>query len=862
MNRRKLLRKYQAGGVIPSFQNGAAFSQPFQVQRVPNPIIFDSSSTTQAVGARDRSKQVAISEANLNNAERRLNWAKDVDERDFLYKRLDAVQSQLQLGMDSLTNLDMNIPDQMKLSTEIRGQLETLQKESATLLLDSSLNPQERAARLNENVSKAKSIMSNPEYVKHIQNNTIAKKFYDHIAEASSDDKSLLDFDAVNFNMDLVKQLQDGKIGRDTFFKKVKKFAIDINTADTIEKDIYKLMTDAITKAPKNWEEYSGNDDAIIFLEKMQIGSLQDQATALKEYLMSQEIWKKKQEASGRFTNAEGLIDEAKVQDFAERTVRFYRTQYGLPDEAVNKNTDIKVTNRSAAAIKAENGTVGGTSGATTGNSVEERRVAGIAEGLQNRGYTVLDPYIIDKDDSPTEIINLINTPDEQLVNEFGKVDQKLVKKKQIYKDAIKKTSELTPAEQEKARSPMFQSPSTVSTTKTPNLGDETLNTVNASVGGTSGQSKKTTAEITGLDDNGNIVQLDESVTSKYAEATSGPPPVIDDIVIPTDFFNMIDQTESRGDYSALYNFENREGGAFADVDITDMTISELKEFTKPDGPYGRKTLETLRKQNPNRDVTATPLGRYQIVGTKLKEVQKEMNIPDSAKFTPELQDKMAAYIFQKRLKSADTLSGKRRALRNEWEGFDNIPDQLLNAMIQKYELGLDRSKTTPPPVVPNEIQKIEMQIRELVNNNIYNDDIADQISKLEGQIDLIKKEENKAKLIAKKIESIKDGDRMEIDLGTSVYDPRAVTPLSKSKLEVQKSTIGNLYRVYNNNKIIAENLNNNQLYDYLSSISGKPLTQLKKIDGTKIKDDKGVVKPVANNTIDKKPARVGMFNN
>ena len=96
---------------------------------------------------------------------------------------------------------------------------------------------------------------------------------------------------------------------------------------------------------------------------------------------------------------------------------------------------------------------------------------------------------------------------------------------------------------------------------------------------------------------------------------------------------------ESGGDYNALFGYQNREGGRFANTRLTDMTIEDVMRFTDPRGPYA----EYVRGQVGR---TATPVGAYQVVGTTLRDAVDALGLDPSTQFTPETQDRIGEWIF------------------------------------------------------------------------------------------------------------------------------------------------------------------------------------------------------------------------
>ena len=74
---------------------------------------------------------------------------------------------------------------------------------------------------------------------------------------------------------------------------------------------------------------------------------------------------------------------------------------------------------------------------------------------------------------------------------------------------------------------------------------------------------------------------------------------------------------ESGGDYNALFNYQNRPGGLFDDVKITDMSVDAALDFAQPRSGYGNY----VKMANPE-GVIATPMGAYQVVGRTLQNTR------------------------------------------------------------------------------------------------------------------------------------------------------------------------------------------------------------------------------------------------
>lgn len=147
-----------------------------------------------------------------------------------------------------------------------------------------------------------------------------------------------------------------------------------------------------------------------------------------------------------------------------------------------------------------------------------------------------------------------------------------------------------------------------------------------------------------------------------------------------SDLIGLIDKTEGGGNYNTLFGHSQRTGKAFAGTNITNMTIGQLKEFTSPSGRYGQWV-----KQNNPSGVVATPLGRYQFVGSTMTAVADKLGLSDDTLFTPEVQDMMFASYARDRLRGKETPAARRTALRNAWEGFRNVDDATLDTAITNF---------------------------------------------------------------------------------------------------------------------------------------------------------------------------------
>lgn len=140
----------------------------------------------------------------------------------------------------------------------------------------------------------------------------------------------------------------------------------------------------------------------------------------------------------------------------------------------------------------------------------------------------------------------------------------------------------------------------------------------------------------------------------------------------------LLDKYEGGGDYDTLFKFSNREGGPFAGVQVSTMTIGQLKAFAN--GEYGSWSVKQLGYK-------ATPMGRFQFVGDTLAVTAAKMGLGDNVVFSPEIQNKMFVFLANEVI-SGKSQEGKRAALRGTWEGLKKASNSELDTMIAELESG------------------------------------------------------------------------------------------------------------------------------------------------------------------------------
>ncbi|WP_259667095.1 hypothetical protein [Rhizobium lentis] len=154
---------------------------------------------------------------------------------------------------------------------------------------------------------------------------------------------------------------------------------------------------------------------------------------------------------------------------------------------------------------------------------------------------------------------------------------------------------------------------------------------------------------------------------------------------LPSSFMAALDSTEGGGGYDTLFG-NAQKNGVFAGTDVSKMPIRDVIAFTDPSGPYAQSVKGQIGR-------VATPVGRYQVVGTTLRNAVGALGLDPNAPFDRNTQDAIGAYLARQRIASANTTQGKIDALRQEWHGFKNVPDAQLAQVVADLENG---SRTFP----------------------------------------------------------------------------------------------------------------------------------------------------------------------
>ncbi|QEP29877.1 hypothetical protein HYP99_gp079 [Sinorhizobium phage ort11] len=181
--------------------------------------------------------------------------------------------------------------------------------------------------------------------------------------------------------------------------------------------------------------------------------------------------------------------------------------------------------------------------------------------------------------------------------------------------------------------------------------------------------------------------------------------------------------------YGAMLDGIVTQRGKAPNIVLTDMTLDQINELQ----------LKML-KDPDNKKWNSSALGRYQIVGTTLRSMRRQLNLLGYEKFNEEMQDRLACFLLGQR--GIDKyLSGRLKEdtlinqLAMEWASLPNVQgkghyagqrtpitvDKVRKVLAEVRERHLQEQPLetveievkVPTPVVP---EKVETEVRKKTN--------------------------------------------------------------------------------------------------------------------------------------------------
>lgn len=194
--------------------------------------------------------------------------------------------------------------------------------------------------------------------------------------------------------------------------------------------------------------------------------------------------------------------------------------------------------------------------------------------------------------------------------------------------------------------------------------------------------------------------ELGKAAVDSMQFSSKNVPSVIDHVAPLTS--TMIDRFEGGGDYDTLLGFSNKPGSEFGNTRVSTMTIGEAIAFSASGGEYAEYSKRVRGKSEP-----ATPMGRYQFVGSTLRDIANRHGIDLNTKFDSKTQDALFL-LYAKETLANKTGAAARTALTGVWVGLRKASASDVDQMIAEIrsadvpEIGGGTTPTATSVSTPN----------------------------------------------------------------------------------------------------------------------------------------------------------------
>jgi muramidase (phage lysozyme) len=122
------------------------------------------------------------------------------------------------------------------------------------------------------------------------------------------------------------------------------------------------------------------------------------------------------------------------------------------------------------------------------------------------------------------------------------------------------------------------------------------------------------------------------------------------------DLIGFSEGTDKGRGYNEVLGYGAYGGGS---ANLTSMTLKEIQ------------VLQQQIRKNPKNPYNSGAVGRYQIVGTTLKGLMKDLNLSGDELYDEKMQDKLASVLATRR-------GNNPKGLRSEWQSFEKLNDKTI----------------------------------------------------------------------------------------------------------------------------------------------------------------------------------------
>lgn len=363
---RKLRRKYQAGGVIPTSQIQNTLSGVQNVVTPNNPRPLDVSS--------------AFSLGNAVQQDRMNSWNIATEERNYIAERANEIQTRYQNAISSLTNLNLENPDQLALHNMMLNDIDSITENSLNILTNEDLSPGERSSGLAKSVNDIQKLFSKGDYIEYVKDNSVAQSYVNTLMEEIQAGNEV-DIEKANAFFNNIDMLSSGQMKRDQFVRNTSMPVLDVTEIQTNFKSTEDAFKAALnpTLAPKEMEEWLNDDNYILFKSIVRGKNKEEIKQQYINAVLNDEAWIRLQERKGN----KAIVDPNTSLADPDKLNNYLSTRF---DEIWNisgaSENDITTSVQSVS---------------TGGSSVSERKISEITNYINDSGYTIEDKSIISK---------------------------------------------------------------------------------------------------------------------------------------------------------------------------------------------------------------------------------------------------------------------------------------------------------------------------------------------------------------------------------------------------------------------------------------------------------------------------------
>lgn len=201
--------------------------------------------------------------------------------------------------------------------------------------------------------------------------------------------------------------------------------------------------------------------------------------------------------------------------------------------------------------------------------------------------------------------------------------------------------------------------------------------------------------------------------------------------------------TDKGRGYNETLDYGKWTGG---DKNLISMTLNEVL-----------KLGDSMRTQE-NRDTYAgggsSALGRYQIVGTTMRGLIKEMGLSGNELYSPDMQDRMAMQLVRRRQGQGP------EGYRNEWQGLNRVSDGSINEA-----LGTQSISRMDSGVADSLEEEIQKRKEALEVRKAFTESATEEAAIRQANIDMMGKSASEQAYLTTKMGLLSKAKRENIDL-------------------------------------------------------------------------------------------------